>query len=407
MKRHESETNIFYINEDESFGYPQTGFHNPSVSPNDKWVTYHRSYEIDWREAKFEDFIFHDVPDTMWRKIYYSKVGQHEKNLVPYPKMQKGGHIKYVGGREIWSPDGRYFVYYAKIENDNSPEENRIVVIDFGANPPKLVESVKCTSHPDVYFIGNESYTYADEYHEWLLKKRIGDPPQRILKFKNRISQFQIGSNGNVVYRCGPDEIYLDNLLKPLASSRRLGVYYLYTLSPGGKYVVLYTNTFYTKVKGRTADELAVLVDLEKEEPIYKFIVEQSSPISWSADGKKIAFVGEDILKFEKRNIPVANSYHHLVVVDIETMDIRIYLDNDSNHIIWFPDSKRILYQQGSEFHFLIRNIETNAVEGIVDNVREQGLRMTPSGKTIYWESSLAIGEYCFFIIQNPFYLKN
>lgn len=403
MKNHKSAANIIYVSENEAFGYPVKRFLHPSVSSDDKWVTYHRSYGIDWSEAKFEDFVFHDVPDTFGKRIYYSRAGKYDEKIVPYPKIPKGSRIKNVGGPEKWSPDGRYFAYHAEIELKNGRSENRLVVIDFEINHPRLVENVKCSSYPNFYFIGNETYVYADENCQWLLKKRVGDSPQRAFKFKKRANYFQIGSNGNVIYRFGRDELYLDNFINP--SARRLASHPSYTLSPDGKYVVFYTNKFSTKVKGRKDDELAVLVDLEKQKTIYKFIIKRHMRVSWSSDGCKIAFLGEDIFNFEKRTIPTANNYHHFVVVDIETMDIRIYPDYEPDPIIWFSDSKHIIYPQGSSF--LVRNIETNAIEGIINNVRENGIWMTPSGKTIYWVSCLDLGEHCFFIINNPFHFNN
>lgn len=404
MKHHESANNIFYISDDEAFGYPQKRFLHPLVSPDDRWVAFHSIHEIDWSEAKFEDFIFQNVPDTMWKKIYYSEVGKYDKKIIPYPQTPKGSRIKLVDG-EKWSPDGRYFVYHTEIEHKSGRSEDRIVVVDFGFSHPIFVESIECTSYPDFYFIDNDSFVFVDITGQWLLKKRIGSSPQKTIQFEKRTVNFQISSNGNVVYRCGRDELYLDNFIVPSSSTRRLAAHHSYTLSPDGRYVVFYTNKFYTKIKGRKNDELSVLVDLEKRKIIYTFIIERYRSVNWSPDGRKIVFVGEDIDQFEKQNVPMGNDYHHLVVLDIEAMDIRIYNEYQPDPIIWFPDCKRIIYPQGSRF--IVRNTETNAIEGIINNVREQGIWLTPSGKTIYWESCLDIGEQCFFIIHNPFHFTD
>jgi len=396
--------NVISIDGKQSFGFPEKKFLHPLVSPDDKWVVYHRT-DIDWRRQKLSDFLFGRTRDIVFKKIFYSEVGRSDKKVVPLPRPKQGSQDRFVGTNKKWSPDGKILAY--RVEED--PSGDGIILVDFSKKKPILIESLGSPSFTEFYFVASDELLYiAGKY---LMIKKIGSPPIKVLNFIGTYPSFQVGSNGTILYRSKIERkmvVHMDNFINPSNKPKPIFQNPSFDLSPTGNFAVFYSKNMYSKDTYRTEDQLALLIDLDKQNIIYKFIVKKDYRVRWSPDGNKIAFLGEDIEQKEKRDVHVGRSYHSLVIMNIINMKIKtyLYLGNSSKlPITWTPDGDHIIcryYQRGL---FIIRAKDGKQIGqlGGIRNRPGDNVTITPSGKYLYWSD---LDTYTFFVIKNPFQIK-
>jgi Tol biopolymer transport system component len=138
-----SPENIISIDPKQSFGFPKKKFLHPLVSPDDKWVVYHRTDLLWWR-MKFSDYLLGRVKDVVWKKIFYSKVGRSDKKVIPLPSLQRGNRYRFVGTHKQWSPDGKILAYSTEVESGSG---GGIVLVDFSKIKPVIIETLPSASY--------------------------------------------------------------------------------------------------------------------------------------------------------------------------------------------------------------------------------------------------------------------
>lgn len=283
-----------------------------------------------------------------------------------------------------------------------------IILVDFSKKKPVLIESLKSHPYTEFFFIASDELLYIAGH---LMKKKIGRPPIKVLNLIGTYPNFQVGSNGTILYRSkigGNIVVHMDNFINPSNKPKQIYQNPYFDLSPTGNFAVFYSKNMYSKDTYRKKDQLALLIDLDKQKILYKFIVKKDYRVRWSPDGIKFAFLGEDIKQKEKRDVSVGKSYHSLVIINISNMNIKTYLYLGAGYklpITWTPDGDHIICSYDQRGIVIIR-VKDGKQIGQLSGVRtapgDSGT-ITPSGKYLYWSD---LGTDTFFVIKNPFQIK-
>src|SRR4030066_1442037 len=70
-KIREEKQKLKLIDSHESFRYPRKGFYHPLLSPDDRWLIYHRENLFARRSG---GTLLGDLASIIWKKVFYSKV---------------------------------------------------------------------------------------------------------------------------------------------------------------------------------------------------------------------------------------------------------------------------------------------------------------------------------------------
>jgi hypothetical protein len=100
----------------------------------------------------------------------------------------------------------------------------------------------------------------------------------------------------------------------------------------------------------------------------------------------------------EKSAVPVANSYHHLVIVYPKEIKVKTYASGGGGpSITWTPDNEHIIY---GEQQLNILRIDDGKRIGRLIGARTTHCMITTSGRFLYWKD---VDDDIFFVIKNPF----
>jgi Tol biopolymer transport system component len=422
----------------QAFAYPKNSFLHPLLSPDDKWLLYHRT-DIDWSLQKFTDVLFGRVRDIVWKKIFYTRVGRTDKKEVPLPSLKKGNSYRIVGEFKKWSPDGKILAFGVDVDSDTGEGGDRIVLVDFSGNKPVLIESFKSSDSPPVFVLSGKSIfdelLYLNSKQSHLMKRKIGEGSEKAVDFfsgipeDGRVLNYQIGSDGTIVYSSnvgGNFLIYMTSLAHPSEKSllsaaiRSTRFAYLikskpvfqgydftanFDLSPNGRYVVIYLQKLSSKTK-----RWALLIDLAALKIVDKFSVQENSKLGWSPDGTKLAYV-EDTAVQPDPNDPTSVNWPtpHFFIMVLTSGKKTDFGFGVSRRFSWTPDGYHIIYSDK-----FIREEERDHQTGIfimrVNDGKEIGQLtrisaartpyISPSLKYIVWKG---INMFRFFVVENPF----
>jgi len=405
------------VTERQAFRFPQQNFIHPLLSPDDKWVVYH-STEIDWSRQKLSDFLFGRIRTVCWKKIFYTKLGRSDKKLVPFFPVNEKHKDWIVGLYKKWSPDGKVLALTAEING-----EEFIVLVSFSGDQPRFMESFKGSS--PFFWKSKELLIYIDVYGN-IAKKKPGRSPEYAVYFRSSYSgrgqtnNFQVASNGNILYNYNNNSVYMTNLANPSkkiklfpeceileSGFQNLKLSRRFDLSPSGEHAV-----FYIKEKTHNSKAMCVLIDLQALKVVDKFSVKKHSKALWSPRGTKLAYHEDTIVQNSDDPDPSKRIWPkpHFFILDLatgQTQDFGIRVSEEFN---WTPDEKHILYSskiinESPGYHesgiFIMRIYDGKDISK-VSNISAFGyLTISLSGKYIAWE---ALNVETFFVVENPFW---
>lgn len=376
-----------------AFKFPQRGFWNPLLSPDDKWLVYRKDFE---------------------EKIYYTKRERSDQNVVPlFPKNEKY-KVESIGTYR-WSPDGKTLAFMVGI----SPA-TRLVLVDFSGNKPHFIELFEI-HNGQFAWIQKNLLVYIDKFGN-IMQKSPGKEPERVVFFRSSYSsrartadEFQVASNGALVYRIEPygekrpwnNDIYLTNL-QTLNTQTLIfsGIHVVgINISPNGQYVLL--SFRHWNADGKEGGK-ETLIDLNLKKDILTFPMLERA--AWSPDGRKLAYL-ETKHPLRDRNDPskVIWENPHFFILDLKTGQKRDYGLGVSREFNWTPDGKHIIYSMKYAHEsltiykmgvFIMSVADGKEIGQLTKISANPAPVMSHSGKYIIWE---ALNGNTFFIAENPF----
>ena len=378
------------IEVNESFRFPEKGFYHPHLSPDDKWLIYR--HEPSQRGASQRNV------DLMWKQLFYSGVGNSEKNLVPLLSTNEKHEVEDVGYYLEWSPDGKILALSARIDN-----HDHIVLVDFSGTNPRPLESFKGGKKP---FQWTDNFLlYIDEYGN-LMKKFPNKNPERVLSFgstsssEGGIDYFQCAKEGTLLYRIGKKifRTHLKNLDSRYIIHEDASLYN-FDLSSTGRYA------FISIPDSQNPSTLKAMVHDLRTNKIYHIPVPVKRAL-FSPDGRRLAYTetgppSRYPSKIEHRN-------PHFFILDISTMVVRDYGYDVSDTFGWTPDGNRIIYSikcihpslAAYENGIFMMQVSDGKEIAKLTSINATGPPVISlSGKYILWEG---MDMDTFFVVKNP-----
>lgn len=423
---------------EEAFGYPKNSFLHPQLSPDDKWLLYHRT-DIDWSRQKISDALFGRVRDIVWKKIFYTRLGRTDKKEVPLPPLKTGSRYRLVGLFKKWSPDGRYLAYSVDVDSDIGEGGDRIVLVDFSGEKPTLIESFESSGLPSVFVLSDrltfDELLYVNAKRSHLMKRKIGEGSKIAVDFfsgipeKGRVLDYQLASNGTIVYSSnfgGNYLIYRTSLANPavktLLSAPIRRTRYAneikskpafqgddftekFDLSPNGRYLAIYLQQLSGSTKRRVK-----LIDLSALRVIDELGMQGYTRVGWSPDGTKLGFA-EDTTVQPDPNDPTLLIWPnpHFFILDLFTGKRTDFGVGVSNKFSWTPDGryiiysdkiigkKAVVYQTGI---FIMRADDGKQIGQLTRISADRAPYISPSLKYVVWKG---INMNRIFVAENPF----
>jgi len=430
---------------EQSFGFPTQKYIHPLVSPDEKWLIYHRT-DVDWNLKTVSGFLFGDVDDIVWKKIFYSKVGRCDKEVVPLPRLKTGQNYRQVGMCEKWSPDGKFLAFFVDIDAKDESGGNYIVLVDFSGPRPILIESFRASDDSNIDFWSPDEILYIDEHNKGMLRKKIGGEAIKVIDFqdgkrdKGHVYYYQLSSDGTLIYnyRYFGNSIYTTNLSAPShftllfsdekeparrskddlrahSNDMRQNPVFQdkpipkdFTISPDGKYAA-----FYYPPGSETSTQRVSLVLLGTSLTVNEFYIAEGSRVRWSPSGAKLAYIegtsvqNKDSDNASQRIWPNPRFF----VLDTMAMKRKDYGIGVTENFGWTPDGKHIIYSMkyahpsiGAYKNgiFIMRvsdGKEIGRLSRISATPGDSGT-LTPSGRYVFWQ---ALNIHAFFLVENPF----
>jgi hypothetical protein len=394
-KSREEKQKLKLIDSHESFRYPRKGFYHPLLSPDDRWLIYHRETHL---ARKSGGSIVGDLASIIWKKIFYTKVGKSEKKLLPLGR--KIGRSDSVGYHEVWSPDGKILAVSARIDGNEY-----IILIDFSDPSPRFLESFKAEERPFQWI--DEFLLYIDEYGN-IMKKFPNKEPEKIVYLRSGytsergIESFQCSKNGTLVYRIGAKlfKTNLSELSSPvlLYQDEALSKF---DISETGQQALILT------IRDRQNVNVlkAILVDLGTGEKTFEIPVPVKK-VLFSPDGTKLAYVERHRPAYYPSTTKYMNP--HFFVFDIKTMQVRDYGFEVNDYFNWTPDGNHIIYSMKCMHPsvaryengiFIMRVSDGKEITKVSVMSSSDSPSISHSGKYIRWQDW---DNETFFVIKNP-----
>ncbi len=372
------------IEANESFRFPEKGFYHPMLSPDDRWLIYRK--KSSQRDA-----------DTMWKQLFYNRLGNFEEKLVPLFPGNEKHELEEVGVYMEWSPDGKILALSAKVD-----DHDRIVLVDFSGTNPRALEPFKAEKKPFQW--AGSFLLYVDDGGH-LVKKFPDKNPERVLSFgakppEGRIDYFRRAKDGTLLYRIGR-KIYRTNL-KALDSHAMI---YEGAASPNVDLSDTGRYAFISIPDSQDPSILkAMLVDLNTNK-IYNIPVPVKKAI-FSPDGRRLAYIEKSPPPHYPSKIEPKNQ--HFFILDTSTMRVVDYGYDVSDVFGWTPDGNRIIYSMkcihpslaAYENGIFIMQVSDGKEIAKLTSMNAAGPPViSPSGKYILWEG---MDMDTFFVVKNP-----
>ncbi len=384
----------------DSFRFPTKKFLHPLISPDNKWLVYHRT-------------------DTLWKEFYYTEIGKSDEKYVPLPPLKDNCKYDIVGVSKIWSPDGKYLAFSVDTDCDDF-----IVWLDFSDTKPQIVEILETGRNGVFTWTHTGVFVYLDEFGN-IIKKKPGGKPEKVVYFRSSYSQrggtdnFQVSKNNVVIYRTriygnrkrpnySYSDIYLSSLDESSHSAKKVvSAEYLsrVTVSPNGRFAFLQFNYF--NRDGKESGE-SKIVDLTTGDRIVNLPMIKAS--AWSPDGNKLAFLEKTLPEKRKDDPSKAVWWNpHFYIYDLITGKTKDYGYGVADKFSWSPIGKHILYSMKYDHPSLgvykpgifIMRISDGKDIGRLSKISASGAPyISPSGKYIVWD---ALNNDTFFIVENPY----
>ena len=372
------------IEANESFRFPEKGFYHPLLSPEDRWLIYRK--KSSQRDA-----------DTMWKQLFYNRLGNLEEKLVPLFPRNERHELEDVGVYVEWSPDGKILALSAKVNG-----HDRIALVDFSGTNPQPLESLKAEKIP-FQWAGNFLLYVDDGGH--LVKKFPDKNPERVLSSgakspEGRIDYFRCAKDGTLLYRIGR-KIYRTNL-KALDSHAMVyegAASPNFDLSNTGRYAFISIPD-----SQDPSIRKAMLVDLNTNK-IYNIPVPVKKAI-FSPDGRRLAYIEKSPPPHYPSKIEHRNP--HFFILDTSTMRVVDYGYDVSDAFGWTPDGNRIIYSMkcihpslaAYENGIFIMQVSDGKEIAKLTSMNAVGPAViSSSGKYILWEG---MDMDTFFVVKNP-----
>ncbi|MBS3919564.1 MAG: hypothetical protein KG012_11845 [Deltaproteobacteria bacterium] len=396
-KVREEKQRLKLIDSHESFRYPQKGFYHPLLSPDDKWLIYHKETFL---ARKSGGTIIGDLASIIWKKIFYSRVGKSEQKSLPLFSPKDRSNIDNVGDYKEWSLNGKILAISAEVNGNAS-----IVLIDFSGPTPRFLESFKAKKSQ---FRWIDSFLlYIDEYGN-LMKKFPNKDPDKIIYFGSSFSagggivSFRAAKDGTLVYQIGTKvfKTHLNDLNSRfmIFEDQALSNF---DISEPGQHALIYTIN-----NPQNPNMLmAMLVNLSTGKTLFEIPVPVKRAL-FSPDGMKLAYIEQAAPPYYPSNIKYRNP--HFFVLTISTMQVCDYGFEVNDHFNWTPDGNHIIYSMkcihpslgAYENGIFIMRVSDGKQTSKVSSISASDFpSISLSGKYVIWEDW---DNSTFFTVENP-----
>lgn len=396
-KVREERQKLKLIDSNESFRYPQKGFYHPLLSPDDKWLIYHKETFL---ARKSGGTIIGDLASIIWKRIFYSRVGKSEQNSLPLSSPKDRGKLDKVGGYKDWSLNGKILAVSAEIDGNDS-----IVLVDFSGSSPRFLESFKAKESPFRWI--DNFLLYIDEYGN-LMKKVPNRDPERIVYFGSSYSidmeivSFRAANDGTLLYQIGT-RLFKTHLKD---SNSRFMIFEdqalsKFDISETGQHALISTIN-----NPQNPNALkAMLLNLSTGKILFETPVPVQKAL-FSPDGMKLAYIEQPLPPYYPSIIKYKSP--HFFVLDIKTIQVRDYGFEVDDHFNWTPDGNHIIYSMkcihpslGAYENgiFIMRVSDGKEIAKVSAISASDSPSISLSGKYIMWQDW---DNETFFIVKNP-----